>query len=187
MTTVGHSLTGIAIAALTLPQAQTRRWYFFIGAGFVFFANLPDYPLPGWGHNSYLVSHSIFVTALLAALLGLLLLWPTFQAGVGKRVLVAWSAAWFSHMLLDSMYNHGQGIAIFWPWYSSRRRSRIFVAPVIYFLNLYYCLTIIRKDDRTFYPSAFAKWFGWLSLVVFTGMSLVLILQRLFGISILAA
>jgi Mn2+/Fe2+ NRAMP family transporter len=62
-----------------------------------------------------------------------------------------------------------------------------FVAPVIYFLNLYYCLTIIRKDDRTFYPSAFAKWFGWLSLVVFTGMSLVLILQRLFGISILAA
>jgi membrane-bound metal-dependent hydrolase YbcI (DUF457 family) len=115
VTTVGHSLIGIAIAALTLPQAQTRRWYFFIGAGFVFFANLPDYPLPGWGHNSYLVSHSIFVTALLAALLGLLLLWPTFQAGVGKRVLVAWSAAWFSHMLLDSMYNHGQGIAIFWP------------------------------------------------------------------------
>ena len=115
MTTVGHSLTGIAIAALTLPQAQSRRWYFFIGAGFVFFANLPDYPLPGWGHNSYLVSHSVFVTALLAALLGLLLLWPTFQAGVGKRVLVAWSAAWFSHMLLDSMYNHGQGIAVFWP------------------------------------------------------------------------
>ena len=116
MTTVGHSLTGMAIAALILPQAQPRRWYIFIVAGFVFFANLPDYPLPGWGHNSYLVSHSIFVTALLASLTGLLLLWPTFQAGVGKRVLIAWSVAWFSHMLLDSMYNHGQGIAIFWPF-----------------------------------------------------------------------
>ena len=58
-----------------------------------------------------------------------------------------------------------------------------FVAPVIYFLNLYYCLTIIRKDDRIFYPSAFATWFGWLSLLVFTGMSVILIMQRLFGIT----
>jgi len=58
-----------------------------------------------------------------------------------------------------------------------------FVAPVIYFLNLYYCLTVIRKDDRIFYPSAFATWFGWLSLLVFTGMSVILILQRLFGIT----
>ena len=58
-----------------------------------------------------------------------------------------------------------------------------FVAPVIYFLNLYYCLTIIRKDDRVFYPSAFATWFGWLSLLVFTGMSVILVLQRLFGIT----
>ncbi len=59
-----------------------------------------------------------------------------------------------------------------------------FVAPVIFFLNLYYCLTVIRKDDKSFYPSTFAKWFGWLSLVVFTGMSVILILQRLFGISL---
>ena len=58
-----------------------------------------------------------------------------------------------------------------------------FVAPVIYFLNLYYCLTVIRKDDRTFYPSTFATWFGSLSLVIFTGMSVILILQRLFGIT----
>jgi len=59
-----------------------------------------------------------------------------------------------------------------------------FVAPVIFFLNLYYCLTVIRKDDRTFYPSVFATWFGWLSLIVFTGMSMILILQRLFGIAL---
>jgi hypothetical protein len=58
-----------------------------------------------------------------------------------------------------------------------------FVAPVIFFLNLYYCLTVIHKDDALFYPSTFATWFGWLSLIVFTGMSAILILQRLFGIS----
>ena len=62
-----------------------------------------------------------------------------------------------------------------------------FVAPVIFFLNLYYCLTIIRKDDRVFYPSRFATWFGWLSLVVFTGMSVTLILQRLFGVTLFGA
>jgi Mn2+/Fe2+ NRAMP family transporter len=59
-----------------------------------------------------------------------------------------------------------------------------FVAPVIFLLNLYYCLAVIRKDDRTFYPSVFATWFGWLSLIVFTGMSMILILQRLFGIAL---
>jgi hypothetical protein len=55
-----------------------------------------------------------------------------------------------------------------------------FVAPVIYFLNLYYCFRIIPKADKDFYPSTFATWFSGLSLVVFTGMSLILI-ARLFG------
>ncbi len=50
-----------------------------------------------------------------------------------------------------------------------------FVAPVIFFLNLYYCLTIIPRHDQAFYPSIFARWFGGFSLVVFTGMTLVLI------------
>lgn len=58
-----------------------------------------------------------------------------------------------------------------------------FVAPVIYFLNLYYCRTVIPRDDKLFYPSTFATWFSWLSLFVFTGMSAILILQRLFGIT----
>jgi hypothetical protein len=55
-----------------------------------------------------------------------------------------------------------------------------FVAPVIYFLNLYYCFTIIPKEDKAFYPSTFATWFSGLSLIVFTGMSFLLIV-RLFG------
>jgi Mn2+/Fe2+ NRAMP family transporter len=54
-----------------------------------------------------------------------------------------------------------------------------FVAPVIFFLNFYYCLTIIPREDQAFYPSTFARWFGWTSLIVFTGMSLVLIFWRI--------
>ena len=54
-----------------------------------------------------------------------------------------------------------------------------FVAPVIFFLNLYYCFTVIPKTDRLFYPSRFATVFGWLSFILFTGMTGVLIWDRL--------
>ena len=55
------------------------------------------------------------------------------------------------------------------------------VAPVLYGLNLYYCFAVISKADRDFYPSRFAAWFGWGSLVVFTAMMGLLILARVFG------
>jgi Mn2+/Fe2+ NRAMP family transporter len=57
-----------------------------------------------------------------------------------------------------------------------------FIAPVIFFLNLYYCFSVIPKEDKVFYPSTFAKWFSWASFVVFTGLSVLLILARLFKI-----
>lgn len=115
VTTVGHSLAGLSIAALALPRGRSLLWYIVFGHFFVFFANLPDFPLPGWGHDSYQVSHSIFLAALLASLLALLLFLPKFNAQVGKTMVVAWSITWLSHMLLDSMYSHGMGIGIFWP------------------------------------------------------------------------
>ncbi|MFQ5637723.1 MAG: Nramp family divalent metal transporter [bacterium] len=59
-----------------------------------------------------------------------------------------------------------------------------FIAPVIFFLNLYYCLTVIPKEDKDFYPSAFAKWFGVVSLVVFTGLSVLLILVKIFNVEL---
>ena len=58
----------------------------------------------------------------------------------------------------------------------------LFVAPVIYFLNLYYCQTVIPRNDEIFYPSRFARWFGWLSFVVFSGLSLIVIFARVFGV-----
>ena len=48
-----------------------------------------------------------------------------------------------------------------------------FVAPVIFYLNFRYCLLIIPRDDPHFYPSPFARWFGWTSIIVFTAMTLI--------------
>ncbi|HJO10497.1 MAG TPA: hypothetical protein QGI39_00460, partial [Gammaproteobacteria bacterium] len=45
------------------------------------------------------------------------------------------------------------------------------------------CLTIIPKEDKAFYPSTFAKYFSYLSLFIFTGLSLILIMARAFNIT----
>ena len=62
-----------------------------------------------------------------------------------------------------------------------------FVAPVVFFLNLYYCFSVIPKEDKTVYPSAFATWFGWGSLLVFTGLTFILIMARIFGVELFGA
>jgi len=116
VTTVGHSLAGLSIAVLTLPKGRSLMWYLLIGHFFIFFANVPDFPLPGWGHASYEVSHSVFLTGLLASMMALLLLLPKFNEQVGAKVVLFWSITWLTHMVLDALYNHGQGIGIFWPF-----------------------------------------------------------------------
>lgn len=59
-----------------------------------------------------------------------------------------------------------------------------FISPVVYYLNLHYCFTVIPKEDKRFYPSTFSTWFSWLSLVVFCVMTALLIMVRLFGIEL---
>ena len=59
-----------------------------------------------------------------------------------------------------------------------------FIAPVIFFLNLYYCVTVIPKTDTAFYPSAAVRAFAWFSFVVFTGLTAVVILARVFGVTL---
>ncbi|MCI0434617.1 MAG: Nramp family divalent metal transporter [Gemmatimonadetes bacterium] len=59
-----------------------------------------------------------------------------------------------------------------------------FIAPIIFYLNLHYCLKIIPKEDRDLYPGRFERAFAWLSLVIYTGMSVVLILAELFEIPV---
>lgn len=59
-----------------------------------------------------------------------------------------------------------------------------FIAPVVFFLNIYYCFSVIPKYDKVFYPSAMAKWFSWGSLAVFTGLSFILIMALVFKIEL---
>ena len=59
-----------------------------------------------------------------------------------------------------------------------------FIAPVIFFLNIYYCVTIIPKTEKGFYPSQPVVWFSWFSLAVFTALTLVIILARVFGVTL---
>ncbi|MEE2778733.1 MAG: hypothetical protein VYE73_18445 [Acidobacteriota bacterium] len=58
-----------------------------------------------------------------------------------------------------------------------------FIAPVIFFLNLYYCFTVIPRSSE-FYPSRLAAVFSWASLAVFTAMTVVLILARVFNVTL---
>ncbi|MFQ5737425.1 MAG: Nramp family divalent metal transporter [Acidobacteriota bacterium] len=59
-----------------------------------------------------------------------------------------------------------------------------FVAPVIFFLNLYYCFAVIPKEDRLFYPSRIETWLAWGSLAVFTSLSALLIMARIFRVAL---
>ncbi len=118
MTFVGHALTGLAIGAAVLPGGMSRRRMVLGMAVFMLLADVPDFSLPRWGHSDYRVSHSIFVNGGLIAIvilaLGLLRMWKDLR--IPKRVIVGGAAAWCSHLLLDSMYNHGFGIRIYWPF-----------------------------------------------------------------------
>lgn len=119
MTPLGHSLTGVALAFIALgsvEQVSVRRTGFTIAA-FVLLANVPDLPLPNWGHERYDISHSLFVIAPLLALAvaGLLAKRKLLPALGGLRLILFAAAACLSHLLLDTFYNHGKGLAMFWP------------------------------------------------------------------------
>jgi hypothetical protein len=117
MTSIGHTLTGLSIAVAGMPRGLDRRRRFALLALCGTAANAPDFPLPGWGHHMYHISHSLFVTvALLVGLAWWLRRRPDLRRrAAGWRGLTLVGVAWMSHLLLDSFYNHGEGIGIFWP------------------------------------------------------------------------
>lgn len=117
MTPVGHSLAALSVAAVVTP----RRWSPARKAGtvtaFVALALLPDAALPGWGHSAYLVSHSLFVAlGVLAVPLALVLCRPTLRRRMGGwPVVLGGATCWVGHLLLDTTYNHGRGLRMFYP------------------------------------------------------------------------
>ncbi len=122
MTQTGHTLVGIAIGILSMPKGATTKAKAARLTAFALLANIPDFPLENWGHDRYDVSHSIFVNLLL---IGIVVVFFAFLRNArtligGWQVLAGGALAWLSHLLLDSFYNHGQGIAIFWPFSEAR-------------------------------------------------------------------
>lgn len=138
MTPVGHSLTGLAIGCIVCPASFPLRGKAAALAVFVLLANAPDLPLPSWGHDRYDISHSVFVTtAGIVALAIMLLSLPWSRRVLTPALVIGGAVAWYSHLLLDTFYNHGQGLAMFWPlsdarlalpipWFTTMNRDQIF-------------------------------------------------------------
>jgi hypothetical protein len=125
MTQMGHSLVGLSFGILALkkhPLPSNRTSIPGILFLFVILANLPDLPVPGWGHDRYEVSHSLWVTMIAALGIScayLLLCKYILRIKPHRIFLFLMNLALFSHLLLDSFYNHGYGVAIFWPFSSA--------------------------------------------------------------------
>lgn len=122
MTLVGHGLTGAALGLLATPRDASRPRALACLLVFAALANVPDMPLPYWGHDRYEVSHSLFVLLGLMVVIGPVL-WRWRRANElvgGPRTILLGAAALGSHLLLDSLYNHGKGVAIFWPVSAAR-------------------------------------------------------------------
>lgn len=130
---------GATIGVFAASGVESTRSKRAVILGMVLLANLPDWPIPGWGHSRYYFSHSIPVGLLLVffavALIRSSSLRGSFYGSwhfIGASILAV-----FSHYLLDSFYNHGKGIALFWPvsdarvvlpipWFSTMTKAPIF-------------------------------------------------------------
>lgn len=122
MTQMGHSLVGASLGIIALTKYKNLPSSLGTIFLFIFFSNIPDLPIPLWGHDRYYFSHSLFITIIVAILLvSVYLLFSKFwwKKAPDVKFLALMVLALFSHLLLDSFYNHGFGVAIFWPFSSA--------------------------------------------------------------------
>jgi hypothetical protein len=117
MTTLGHSLTGLAALVLCLPPQCSRLRQALWAMGFIALASIPDWPLPFWGHRWLVVSHSLWVNLALCGALAAIL-WQTLPRTRYHRLRLplCGALAWLSHLLLDTLYGDLPGVAIYWPF-----------------------------------------------------------------------
>lgn len=122
MTQVGHILTGATIGVISMPEGKTFRWKLVYFVAFGWLALAPDWRIKHWGHYRYNISHSIFTNALaILVLVVILYSWKGMIPRIGGwGVVIGGIIAWLSHLLLDTFYNHGRGIAMFWPFSRAR-------------------------------------------------------------------
>ena len=116
MTTLGHSLTGLAALTLCMPRHLTVWRQLFWSILFITLASVPDWPLPWWGHRQLAVSHSLWVNLTLCIML-VVALRNRIPIGPGQtRVLWCGGLTWLSHIGLDTLYGDLPGVAIYWPF-----------------------------------------------------------------------
>ncbi len=116
MTTFGHSLTGLAALAFAMPPHAPWRRRLAWGMVFIALASIPDWPLPGWGHQSLGLSHSLWVNLVLCIGVAVILR-RGFADRFGKTPLLpAGILTWMGHILLDTLYGDLPGVAIFRPF-----------------------------------------------------------------------
>ena len=139
MTLIGHSLVGATLAKLFTPSSYSGRQKAIVMGAFIIIAYIPDLPLPGWGHWQYQISHSVFVNALFMMPLVIILCYLKYVKNIGSYIVIVGAViAWSSHFLLDSFYNHGIGVGIFWPF--SRGKLAL---PVPWFSTLQSTLSLL--------------------------------------------
>ena len=117
MTQLGHALTGISLGILGLKPNLRRRAIIGRLAVFALLANIPDIEVRGWGHYRYNVSHSVVVTSalIILAIIAFKVVERLLNRKLDWWLITFGSLAWLSHLLLDTFYNHGRGIGLFWP------------------------------------------------------------------------
>lgn len=118
MTPVGHICAGTAFAVLALPRVSSQKRTRLTIATFAILANFPDAPFPYWGHSVYENSHSFFYNFLWMLPVSLYFLLSTRgkQVSGGPWIVIAGCMACFSHILMDSTYNHGMGLRVWMPF-----------------------------------------------------------------------
>ena len=147
-------------------RCSTRKTILYL-MSFAILANLPDLRVQGWGHGNYQMSHSAFVSLGLISVIAALL---SFSRSVmtkigGWRPIVGGTLAWLTHFLLDSFYNHGKGLAMFWPFSEARLALPIpWLSTVGVFpppLNMR-TVGIWSMEFISFFPLLLvAAWFRW--------------------------
>ena len=122
MTLTAHLITGTALGVISMPKNYSKASKTIHMMIFAILADIPDWPIRNWGHDRYYFSHSVFVNLVpIFSILFIFLFIPKVRNKIGGwPVLFAGAIAWLSHMLLDSFYNHGYGIRIFWPYSEAR-------------------------------------------------------------------
>jgi membrane-bound metal-dependent hydrolase YbcI (DUF457 family) len=163
MTEVGHSLVGITIGIAGLPNKISNRWKLTIIISLAILSNLPDFPFPFWGHEKYHISHSVFVNSIIAIILSV---WLSknkkLRSQIGVRMIfLSVFLALIGHLLLDSFYNHGKGVAIYWPFSSAT------LALPIPWLSVVPALPPITIDHLREYVFEFITFFPFVIMAIF--------------------